>query len=349
MLGLTVPAYSVAAAVAEVPIVGGLGIQFGKPLPAASLGAELRDTSPIARIELPDNRRMVIPQIEPGGRNPWHIFSAAVLPKPLRKYAHSAHVLTDDTGVPIRVTANISVGCGAEFEWMRETLERKYKLIGEPNTPPPEGFDQALRILFVDRQVDVMCGKSTVIQYMDFAAVKSWAITQHKRFEAHQREVARESKRQVVLHRRRAAGFADTFTLGDQYKLEGAFGISFRQPFAKNSTQKFPVDIPFFAVLPNLPDAFSNGDLQLVISPEKHPIIIRGTFRDLDFNEVKDALRAKYGTPMKSTDRHVIHKVSDKHAILKRMSLDTIELAFIDTQAQSEQRERLWAKESEGL
>ena len=338
------------AGVAESPITGGLGIRFDQSLVQEQLGAELQDTSSIRRLALPGNRKMVIPEIEPGGKYPWHMFPGVLVPKPLRRYEHVGHVMVNQQNNPVRVTVRIDLqGCGEEFEWMTDMLNRKYKVIGEMAVAPEDGFEQAIRIVFVDKQIDVMCGPSTIIQYMDFAGVRQWAVQQHKVYDMHLREQANQGKRQLVLHRRRSAEFADQFTMGDQYKLEGAFGISFRQPFARRSTQKFPIDVPFYAVLPNLPEDFAAGDIQLVISPDKHPIVIRGTFRDLEFNRVKDALRAKYGTPMKSTDRHVIHKVSDKHAILKRMSLDTIELAFIDTLAQTEQRERLWQQETEGL
>ena len=140
-----------------------------------------------------------------------------------------------------------------------------------------------------------------------------------------------------------------SFTIGDQFRLEGAFGVQFQRPFAKNSTQKFPTDQPFYAVLPNLPAPFDQGEIQLVISPDKHPIVIRGTFQELTFDEVGEALKAKYGTPMKASNRHIIHKVSGNHAIVKKLSEETIELAFIDTLAQTQQRQRLWEKESEGL
>ena len=338
------------AAVAETPIHGGLGVQFDQPVTAQQIGAQLQDPSHITGVLLPENRKMIEPQIEPGGHYPWHRFPGVVLPRPLRVYEHSAHIMLNTEGLPIRVSVTVSVnGCGEEFKWMRETLAKKYRVIGDMNATPPESYQQALRVVFVDRQIDMWCGPQTVIQYLDFSQLRQWAVTQHKVYDVYVRERSKQEKRQLVLHRRRSENFANQFTMGDQYKLDGAFGISFRQPFAKNSTQNFPIDIPFYAVLPNLPAEFQAGEIQLVISPLKHPIIIRGTFRELQFDKVKNALRAKYGTPMKSTDRHVIHKVADKHAILKRMSLDTIELAFIDTLAQTEQRARLWEEETQGL
>ena len=100
--------------------------------------------------------------------------------------------------------------------------------------------------------------------------------------------------------------------------LYGAFGIYFKRQFAARSTQQFPIDQPFYAVLPNLPEPFVDGEILLTISPEGHPIVIRGTFDNLDFEYIAKALKAKYGTPMKASSRHIIHKVSGNMPSSKR-------------------------------
>ena len=98
-----------------------------------------------------------------------------------------------------------------------------------------------------------------------------------------------------------------------------------------------------------MPEPFTEGDLQLTISPDKHPIVIRGRFPHLDFERIAAALRTKYGLPMKESSRHIIHKVNGDHVIIKRLDQRLTELAFIDTSAQDAHRQRLWNKESEGL
>ena len=338
------------AAVAELPIRGGLGVEFGESLDLVAYGAEIAYSQHISHTALPDNRSMVMPQYEPGAVFPWRYLNQVVQPHPLRNISHESYVMLNHENVPIRLITRVAhKGCDEKYAWLQATLQKKYQVMGESSIEPKSGYEKALRITFVDKQIDVTCGQDLVIAYLDFAALRRWAIAQHKRYEIYQRNDEGTAKRQIILHRRRSEQFANAFTMGDRYTLDGAFGVYFRQPFAKNSTQIFPFDLPFFAVLPNLPTAFAQGDVQLVISPDRHPIIIRGTFQDLAFEKVREALRSKYGTPLKSTDRHVIHKVSDKHAILKRLALDTIELAFIDTKAQTDQRKRLWENESEGL
>ena len=44
-----------------------------------------------------------------------------------------------------------------------------------------------------------------------------------------------------------------------------------------------------------------------------------------------------------------LHKVNTDHVILRQLDEVSVELAFIDTAAKSDQHARLWAKESEGV
>lgn len=335
------------AAIAEEPIYGGLGVTFGQKVATDAYGAEV---AAVPESALPDNRSVQTPGLEPGATLPWRHFSGARLPRPLRQLPSANYIMLNAAGEAIRViTRTEAAGCEGSFEWLKTTLSKKYNVQGDPEITPAPPYERALRIEFLARQIEVRCGPRLVMDYMDTNLISKWANAQAKRYALYQREQATIEKRRMVLNRRKSIKFADSFTIGDQYRLEGAFGIQFQRPFAKNSTQKFPVDEPFYAVLPNLPEPFESGEIQLVISPEKHPIVIRGTFSELTFEQIAQALRAKYGTPMKASARHIIHKVSGNHAIVKRLGEDTIEVAFIDTDAQTEQRQRLWDQESEGL
>ena len=344
---------NVHAAIAERPISGGLGITFGQVVPNNALGAHLLNSP--EEWPTPDNRNFSPPIIEPGGYLPWRYFSSIVLPRPLRGLPHNSYIMVNDGHYPLRVVTSLEHrGCGEKFEWLEATLAKKYQLIGDANKALTaedikQGIERKLRITFSGKQIDISCGRNLRMAYLDFKALRAWGLWQRKNYQAYQRAQATEEKRSLILERRRAVLFADTFTIGDRFSLDGAFGIMFKQPFAKNSTQNFPTDIPFYVGLPNLPAEFSNGDIKLVIGPERLPIVIRGKFRNLSFEKVDAALRAKYGSPMKGSERHVIHKIDGNHAILKRLPNEYIEVAFIDTVAQSIQRERLWQKESEGL
>lgn len=336
-----------AAEQAGKPIYGGLGVQFGQPLAMDTFGAEVNTVPEQA---LPANHNITLPPLRPGNIYPWRLFPQANLPRPYRDLRSQSFVMLNQRAEPMRVISRIfESGCGDNFDWLKTTLAKKYDASGDIEITAPVPFKRALRVSYLSRQIDVRCGPVTVIEYLDAKSLIAWAADQQKEFEAYQRELADIEKRRLVMNQRRAMKFADSFTVGDEYRLEGAFGIQFQKPFARNSTQNFPVDAPFYAVLPNLPEPFDGGDIQLVISPERHPIIIRGTFRELAFEDVADAFKAKYGQPMKASSRHIIHRVSNNHAIVKKLAEDTVEIAFIDTTAQAEQRQRLWAQESDGL
>ncbi|XOV81752.1 MAG: hypothetical protein ACFHXK_12825 [bacterium] len=336
-----------AAELAEKPVYGGLGIEFGRPLTMQVYGAEVNIVPERA---LPANLTLTLPPQQPGSTSPWRLFTQANLPRPYRDTSSRSFVMLNERAEPMRVISRIDErGCGQNFDWLKSTLGKKYDVTGEIEITALVPYERALRIRFLSRQIDVRCGPLTVIEYLDGEALAAWAAEQQQQFDAYQRELADIEERRLVMNQRRAIRFADSFTVGDEYRLEGAFGIQFQKPFAKNSTQVFPIDAPFYAVLPNLPEPFNQGDIQLVISPERHPIVIRGTFRDVAFDAVADAFKAKYGQPMKASSRHIIHRVSSNHAIVKKLSEDAVEIAFIDTVAQSEQRKRLWAEESDGL
>jgi hypothetical protein len=213
----------------------------------------------------------------------------------------------------------------------------------------PEGFSKAYRTTFSDKEIDFCCGPRLVLDYADYQAIEGWRFTQQKMAQALSREKSAMEKRQLVLERKRSLRFADDFTMGDRFRLMGAFGIAFDQPFAPRSTQKFPYDEALQIVLPSLPREFENGTVLLEISPTRVPIIIRGQFKGLSFQRLAIALSTKCGTPLKSSRRHIIHRVNSDHLILKQLDEKDVELAFIDTAAKSDQRARLWEKESEGV
>ncbi len=332
---------------AEVPITGGLGVTFGASIAEEKLGYEIAIED---RFPLPDNRPVTLSPTVPGAARPWRFLHQAVLPRPFRALQSATHVMLDREQRPLRVIAHIAyTGCGEDFAWLRTTLVRKYGVLTSPELPPPDGFDEALRIVSAGKQIDVRCGPELVLEFGDFQALARWQRQQKKAATLYERDQASVAKRKLVLEQRRARRYADSFTLGDQYRLSGAFGITFGEPFARNSTRQFPADRPFIAVLPGLPAGFEDGELRLELAPDRSPIVIRGRFPSLSFEEITDALKAKYGSPVKASDRHVIHKLSGKRAIVKRLAGGTVELAFIDIQAQEDQKQRLWRQESEGL
>lgn len=338
---------SFAQEIATLPIEGGLGVRFGEPLPIQQRGAELTQ-APQAKAE---NRLGLRPvELVYGQQQPWRVLLEPQLPRPFRKYNSATFVMLDQDDKAMRVVAEIETkGCGAEIGWLYDIITRKYAVERPAAKPEPSQTTARMRFIFVNKQIDVSCGDRLVIDYADYGAIKAWTKRQQKIATLDKRQRAAAEKKAFLLERRRAERFADEFTVGDRYRLEGGFGITFGEPFAPKSKQRFPVDQAFIVVLPNLTPTFASGELRLELGPARQPIVIRGQFEDLEFERIAAALRAKYGTPMKSTERHVIHKVSGNHAIVKRLGVNLIEIAFIDTDAKAEQRQRRWDKESEGL
>ena len=347
-IALLVLSANALATMAEAPIQGGLGVNFGHSVGIDQIGAEVTNL-PLALS--PDNRNIQLPASIPAGlRAPWRYYLQAVLPRPFRYLDHTSYVMLDDQSRVMRAVAQIDFkGCEGDFDWLMETIKKKYKVKGELTVEPPQGYAEAYRVVFTGKQIDFRCGDNLILDYADYDAILSYYAGVERLAQSQERAKSTMAKRQLVLETRRAMRFADEFTLGDRFRILGAFGIAFGQPFAKNSTQKFPVDKPFTAVLPNLPHAFSDGEIILEISPDKEPIVIRGQFKSLSFDKVTTALRAKYGTPLKASKRHVIHKVSGNHAIIKQLTPDIVEVAFIDSNAKAAQRQRLWEQESEGV
>lgn len=330
---------SLFAAAAEKPIHGGLGIEFGTPVAADALGAELAAVPGVS-----------IDTLVPGRPLPWRRYLEPVLPHPFRGFTHDAFVMLDEFGKPLQVVATVaSDDCDEHMPWLTRTLAKKYEVRGPLAVAAQPPFEQALQIVALGRSVSIQCGPHMRFEYVDTTATNAWRSRLKVELAAYEREQSDIEKRRMVLERRRARRFANQFTLGDQFRLDGAFGIEFGTPFAKHSSKTFPVDETFHVALPNLPEPFAGTDIALQISPEKHPITIRGTFASVSFDQLRDALRAKYGTPSKATERHIIHPVGANRAILRKVGASRVELVFIDTLAQQAQRERRWRKESEGL
>ena len=335
------------AVVAEKPIEGGLGIIFNSVLKPDELGSELEHVDVALD---PDNRKIQALPSLPGQRQAWRHYLKPNLPRPLRKYPAATFVMLDEENRAMRVTGKIELaGCGAEVDWLVRTITKKYKVSRDMLISSQISENQAYRATFAGKQIDLRCGAELVVDYADYRAIAAWSKRQAARVRSYERQQAAVKKRQLVLDRRRAIRFADEFTLGDRFRLMGAFGIPFNQPFARNSTQNFPIDTPFAAVLPGLAPEFASGEITLEIAPDRSPIVIRGRFHEVSFKALAHALSAKYGTPLKASSRHIIHKIGANHAIVKRLAADSVELAFIDTVAQAAQRDRRWQQESEGV
>jgi|GEM_PF-2588223 len=343
---------------AQNPIVGGLGIEFSHIVDPTLLGAEYAFTT-LPHASFANNRIATLPKlvelpIQQTNELPWRRFAGVVLPRPLREISSNTFIMLNDNGSANRITSIVEhAGCDDHFDWMHRTLVKKYDVDGAAEVlvsqaQSERGIQQAIRISFSEVQIDVSCGNQFVIDYAHYGRIATWLFERQKLRDQHQFELRELATKRKILDQQRAVQFANSFTLGDQFRLQGAFGIAFARPFAAKSKQTFPVDEPFYAQLPNLPERFAAGEIKVEISPERMPITIRGRFPDISFEEIHKGLQAKYGSPLKSTSRHLVYKVSGNHVIVRKKK-SGIELTFIDSLQQDAQRKRRWRAETEGL
>jgi hypothetical protein len=236
------------AAQAEKPIQGGLGMEFSQPIADEHLGAET------ARVPGVDTDEPGVA----GDALPWRQFLGAVLPRPFRSFQYDAYVMVDEFNKPMHALAIVDADdCAVHMEWLATTLAKKYDVEESAAANAKTPYSAALEIDALGREIRIQCGPHLRFDYLDAPAIDRWRERRNAAVEAEEREQSAIDRRRLVLERRRSLRFANQFTQGNQYRLEGAFGISFEQPFAEHSSKKFPVDEPFYVALPNLPEPFA--------------------------------------------------------------------------------------------
>jgi hypothetical protein len=261
-------------------------------------------------------------------------------------------VLRNRTGYPVRIIAeHPSPTCADDVLWMTRSLERKYGAAVDGAAADPfgaerDGFRHSARYLSEKGQVDVSCGPRLLIEYTDTAGYEKWLAAEAARrqtFEAAQNRLATERTRLDLERRRRVA---DLFTAGDRYRLDGALGVTFGVPIdpAWLEAQAFAVDAPLEAQIPGLPEAISDGRFTVTLGPDMMPVRVTGEFADPDatrFDQLTEALQAKYGTPLKDTPIHQIHKSSGDYLIARYVYEQSVaRLVFIDDKARRAQQAR---------
>lgn len=336
LLGVAFATAAVSGAALVKPVDGAFGIRFGEPVALELLGAA---TVQPAYPAPPDNLGL-----HDGLAQRWHHFTPDETPVVLGGRPTRYQVMVDASGRPIRIVAERpKTDCQAAFDWIVESIGRKYSTSQDPQVQPRNGFLHGARFHVKQRQVDVACGRSLLVEYTDLAALLRW--------QGEQRALSTTAKERALITQRaseriaerRLKQFADEFTLGDPTRLEGALGVAFGQPYPGATNQ--PADMPFAVALSELPTPFAAGTYELTVDPAGHPVRLEGSLRDGSggsFEMLRDALRAKYGAPMKDTARHVIHRVNGNLFVLRRLAgIGELSLVVIDAQAQRAQRARV--------
>ena len=244
---------------------------------------------------------------------------------------------------PLRIMAERKSGdCDASFPWFLDSLTRKDLTQDDPEVAPRNGFITGARFTQSHRQVDLACGKRLLIEYTDGEGLLRWQGAQRALAnEQRSRDMALKQAA-AEIERKRQRQFADSFTQGDRFRLDGALGVTFGQPFPL--PPDYLVDEPLDVTLSQLDEPFAAGRYQLTVGPQAEPIRLEGQVPDGSgeaFASVRDALQAKYGPPMKNGKHHVIHRVNGNFFVLRRLTgLRELNIAVIDTRAERDQRAR---------
>lgn len=330
----------VGAAAVVKPIPGAFGLRFDEPAPPNLLGASIAAPR---YAELPDNLPPVDPELPVGSRANWYYFTPEALPELLAADDVRFTVMVDADFRPLRILAERSPGeCDQTFGWMTESLGKKYLANDDPKAVPRNGFVHGARFIHNHYQVDVACGRTLLIEYTDGQGLLRWQAQSHAALAEQRGHHARLEQARAAIQRIRRRQFADTFTQGDQVRLDGALGVSFGAPFPLPADH--PVDEPFSVTLGNLPEPFAGGAYELTVGPQGEPIKLEGRISDGDgsaFAEVRAALAAKYGPPLKNGRRHVVHRVNGNFFVLRRLGgLGELNIVVIDARAERDQQAR---------
>lgn len=355
------------AAAAKEPITGAFGLSFDAPVTAQTLGASLGDPPYPAP---PANLPQELPEPVPGELSGWFKFLPSAVPDLLEAQGVTFTLLRDLSGRAVRILAeHPSPTCAEDLLWLTRSLARKYDAEDDPFGAEREGFEHSARFTHETRQIDVSCGPTLLIEYTDGAGYRRWLAERARLLENHRVRLAARAEEEARLEKERRRRLADVLTQGDRFRVLGGLGVTFGEPVTDSrlSVDEFVADQALPARLDPLPAPFGEGRYTLTLGPDRRPVRVAGEFPDPGaetFAEVAEALRLKYGQPMKDRPRHKIHKVNGDYVIARYLDgEDLLRLVFIDDegrraqqarelaaeQARLAEQQRLFEEETEGL
>ncbi len=273
----------------------------------------------------------------------WYHVSPDATPRLLRHQDIRYFAQLDDSRKLLNFVVELGPDCAGTGEQLSELLSRKYR-IDASDLAVSSVFSRFSRWQFRRKQVYLACGEAEGwLVYMDPEALKKW-----------QRSVKAEREDEQKLQKTGKVIQANRFAHGNRKQVDGGFGVYFAAQFP--GFELLPSDEATEVTLENLRPPFDQGQFEVTVSPNGYPFRIAGVFNNLNMEWAAPLLEAKFGTPEKQTSRHIIHKVGEDFAILKRPSSKQLEIVFIDGHGQSGARSRAkdaekaaWQDEVEGL
>ncbi len=338
---LALCAHSLAAAQPRPVLDGALGLEFGDGIAPERLGASL-DTAPLDAAAYASVLSAVDLATDHAD-NGWHHFDSQEVPRVLRATPTRYFVQIDDDRHPLQIVAELPQDCESLAEALGSLITKKYGFDAE-SLAISATFTRFERWTFRARRAVILCaGSAGWLTFLDPPQISNW---QRLQAQADKQQLALEIKGRIVQ--------ASRFAHGSRRGLDGAFGVLFAAPFPGH--EALPKDAPTPVALDRLRAPFDAGQFELTVSPNGYPFRIGAQFPGLSIEWAAPLLEAKLGTPQKRTARHIVHKVGDDFAILKKVPDGGVEMVFIDGDGQRGQRARAdaaaeadWQDEVEGL
>jgi len=333
------------AAAAADPITGAFGLSFDTPVPETLLGASLADSPyPLP----PANLNQSLPERIPGRMPAWYLFSPEALPDLLDDPIVRFMVMVDGERRPVRILAeHPQPDCASDTLWLTRSIAQKYRAENDPFGAERDGFARSARFIHKNQQVDVSCGPALLVEYTHAGTYENWRQSEALAHETYRRQKEQLQRLELDLQLERDRQFAETFTAGERFRLEGVWGVHFGVPFTRTQTELLDAatDEPISVELRDLSPPFAEGSFTLTLGPDQLPVKIVGIFPDADarlFQQVVAALRAKYGSPLKDGDTHKIHKINGDHLVARYDATEQkLHMTFINGRARRAQKERL--------
>ena len=272
----------------------------------------------------------------------WHHVQAETLPRSLRGSNTALYAKLNGAGEIVQIVLRLATGCGTTTDRLADLISKKYSI--EPQSVLITSELAPARIWkFDQRRAVLLCADD-----------EGWlAYLDPQRMQDAQRAYRAELKAGEQTRKLSHVVRANRLVRGDRRGIDSAFGIPFGAPVATADGAPLPIDEP--ATFEPLVADSKVTRYEVTVSPEQTPIRLSASVQEYTIDEVAPWFEAKFGTPRKRTDKHIIHKAANDFAVLRQTG-GTLEFVFIDGAAQQAMRARKraadeadWQDEVEGL
>lgn len=303
-------------------IDGAFGLEFGnefandigmKPS-AQSTGATL-DGSPIPMalyhvVAGIDKKKPILPpdlRIQSIG---WRHFEPSLLSARLRSSGMRFFVLQTEEGRVAMIAALLPGPCEELSTFLAQSIAHKYSQNAQDVASERDSltsFAAIRRWSIGNRHIVLTCGDMGYLVYAEPSRIVQWSESLQV-----QNDEAIEIDRLALLAQ------ANRLLPGQGSRLPGAFGLLFDVPLRDHKSLPIAQKIVYDGV--RLSPPYDKATYELVLADGGYPVRIIGTFKDIDFDLVTDALAVRFGTPFKARPNHVQYNINGDYLSLHRVN-----------------------------